>query len=147
MFILSRRDVSERHASVSEPLGQAKRLAQAMTAGVGIFISLIVLTGCMSTSEVVSVGKDTYMLMARGSGLLTSSAEVPIEAMKAANVHCASLGRRMIIRRTDTQGTPGLTDMSSSLVFSCVTEDDPEYKRPDLQKDPNVIIQDNRSKP
>jgi hypothetical protein len=112
-----------------------------------IIVMCLPLTACMSTSEVVPVGKDTYMLMARGSGLLTSSAEVPIEAMKAANVHCASLGRRMIIRRTETQGTPGVTDMSSSLVFSCVTEDDPEYKRPDLQKDPNVIIQDNRAKP
>lgn len=112
-----------------------------------IVVTCLSLTACMSTSEVVPVGKDTYMLSARASGLLASSSEVPIEAMKAANVHCASLGRRMIIRRTDTQGIPGLTDMSSSLIFSCVTEDDPEYKRPDLQKDPSVIIQDNRAKP
>jgi hypothetical protein len=67
-----------------------------------------------------------------------------IESAKAANQYCDALNKHMIIRRTDTNGIAGLGPVTSSMVFSCVSSDDPEYQRPNLRRDPNVIIEDSR---
>ena len=66
-----------------------------------------------------------------------------IEAAKAANQYCDSLGKHMTIRRTDGNGIPGLGPVTSNL-FSCVASDDPEYQGPNLRPDPNVVIEGRR---
>jgi hypothetical protein len=75
------------------------------------------LSGCVSTSDVVPVGKDSFMLSStvRGGG-----AGGGVEAAKAANQYCASLNKHMIVRRMDSNGIPGLGPVTASLVFSCV---------------------------
>jgi hypothetical protein len=67
-----------------------------------------------------------------------------VEGAKAANQYCDTLGKHMIIRRTDGNGVPGLGPVTSNMVFSCVASDDPEYQRPNLRHDPNVVIEDRR---
>jgi hypothetical protein len=67
-----------------------------------------------------------------------------IQGAKTANQYCDALGKHMIIRRTDTNGIAGLGPVTASLVFSCVASDDPEYQRPNLRSDPNVVIEDRR---
>jgi hypothetical protein len=67
-----------------------------------------------------------------------------IEGAKTANQYCDSRGQHMIIRRTDANGIAGLGPVTSSLVFSCVASNDPEYQRPNLRRDPNVVIEDRR---
>jgi hypothetical protein len=91
------------------------------------------------------MGKDSYMLNATSRGGLFAGDEA-IAAAKSANEFCANLGKQMIVRRTGTEGLAGFGPVTNTFIFSCVSENDPEYKRPDLQKDPNVIIQDNRAK-
>jgi hypothetical protein len=49
----------------------------------------------------------------------------------------------MIIRRTDSAIEGFNNSGMNTLVFSCVTDTDPEYQRPNLRKDPAVVI-DNR---
>jgi hypothetical protein len=44
----------------------------------------------------------------------------------------------------DTSGRVGFGNVSVTYVFSCIAEDDPEYKRPDLRQDPSVVIEDRR---
>lgn len=56
-------------------------------------------------------------------------------AMTAANEFCLTQGKLFILRHERSQAT------SAQLLFSCVTEDDPEYKRPDLHQDPSVVVE------
>jgi hypothetical protein len=98
-----------------------------------IVLGFVVLTGCAVASEIVPIGKDNFMVTAPE----TLGGTGRILVVKSANGYCASQNTHMIVRRLDANA------LSVSLMFSCVSEDDPEYQRPNLRKDPNVII-DNR---
>jgi putative hemolysin len=91
---------------------------------------IVVLAGCASASEIVPAGKDSYMVVgqARGGAMMTGKSI--IEASKAANAFCAQKGLNMQIRTSDTDGSATWTAETSKLIFSCLREDDPEYKRP-----------------
>jgi hypothetical protein len=98
------------------------------------------LGACVSTSEIVPVGPDSYMVSSSTSGSALLAGRAPIVSAKEANKYCASQGRHMVIRRTDS-AVIGLGNGTNALVFSCVTDTDPEYQRPNLRKDPNVLVQ------
>ena len=96
-----------------------------------ISYTTLLLTGCALPSEVVPMGKDSYMVTAPE----TIGGQGRIIVVNAANKYCSSQNTYMIVRRMDASG------MAVSLMFSCVSEDDPEYQRPNLKKEPNVIIE------
>lgn len=110
-----------------------------------IFISVLTLAiaGCVTTSEVVPAGKDSYMIGASAAGG-TEGGQSLIAATKAANAYCAALKKVMLIRNTTTGGSAGLGGEHSNLIFSCVSPDDPEYTRPNLRKDNGVTVIENR---
>lgn len=87
------------------------------------------------------MGKDSFMLTGSGRGGL-GIGKSAVEATKSANTYCAKIQKFMIVRRIETQ--PNFNAEATTLIFSCVTGDDPEYKRPDLHRDPTTIIQDQR---
>ena len=112
------------------------------TVAIGLALTLT-LIGCVSTSEVVPVGRDSFMLTSTSRGGLYAGKERS-EGAKAAHQYCDTIGKHMIIRRTDSNGIPGLGPVTSNLVFSCVASDDPEYQRPNLRHDPNIVIENRR---
>lgn len=103
----------------------------------------LALTGCVSTSEVVPAGRDSYMVSGSVRGGMLAGNSV-IEATKTANAFCAKQSRVMILRHTQTDGNAGFGGEHSSLLFSCVDESDPEYRRPNVRKDPTTVIEDER---
>ena len=106
------------------------------------FLGLIAaLAGCVSSSDVVPMGKDSYMISGSGTGGL-SIGKTSVAATKKANAFCATQQKFMIVRRLDTQ--PSFNAESTTLLFSCVAENDPEYQRPNLRKDPTTIVEDQR---
>ncbi len=100
-------------------------------AKIGIILCVIILTGCAVASDVVPMGKDSYMVTAPE----TVMGQGRIIALKSANKYCASQDNHMIVRRLEANA------LTISLTFSCVSEDDPEYQRPNFKKDPSVIIE------
>jgi hypothetical protein len=101
------------------------------------------LVGCVSTTDVVPVGKDSYLISGRANGGLNAG-KGTIQATQKANAYCASQNKFMIVRRIDTNGNAAVFGESASLYFSCVTQDDPEYQRPNLRRDPTEVIEDQR---
>ena len=101
--------------------------------------------GCVGTTEVVSVGKDSYMIAGRNAGGLNAG-KGGMEAVQKANAYCATLSKLMVIRRLDTHPIELSSAETTQLIFSCVTADDPEYTRPNLSKDPTTIIEDQRKR-
>jgi hypothetical protein len=103
----------------------------------------LILSGCVTTSDVVQVGKDSYLVTVSARG--NNAGVGRIDSVKAASKYCATSGKHMIIRRTDTSGIAlGALPETTALVFSCVDESDPEWQRPNLSPDPNVRIEDQR---
>jgi hypothetical protein len=94
-----------------------------------------VAAGC-TTSDIVPVGRDSFMVSSTSTSDLVSA---PIMSAKAANRYCDARGEHMIIRRTLTEPM-GFGNTSNNLIFSCVSDSDPEYSRPNLRSAPNVRI-------
>jgi hypothetical protein len=105
----------------------------------------VLTAACVSNSEIVPAGKDSYLVTGAANGGMESGKSM-IAATKAANQYCGKMNKVMIIRRTDTGGSAGFGGEHSNLIFSCVDENDPEYQRPNLRKDPTTVIEDQRAK-
>jgi hypothetical protein len=106
-----------------------------------ILSTLPILSSCASTSEIVPYGKDSYIISVDDVSGMASPTKLKIKAAKAASEFCAKQGKVMHVRNTDEKGNWGWTSTSSSLIFSCVDENDAENTRPNLQKAPDVIIE------
>jgi hypothetical protein len=110
---------------------------------VGIIVFVVFVASCVSTTDIVPVGKDSYLISGRANGGLNAG-KGTIQATQKANAYCATQHKLMIIRRVDTSGNAAVFGESANLYFSCVDETDPEYVRPNLKKDPTTVIEDQR---
>jgi hypothetical protein len=89
----------------------------------------IVVAGC-ATSSVVQVGPDTYTLSAKRCDVCEPAAGA---ASEQAGKYCVAQGKFLIVRNMSVVQEFG-HDIAT-INFSCVTADDPEYKRPNAHKD------------
>ena len=105
---------------------------------------LVLLSGCASTSAIAPYGKDTYILTTDDVWGMHSSGKLQVKAAEEANEYCAKQGKVMRVRNTSGQGVQGWTGTSSSLIFSCIDENDPENTRPNLRKEGDTVIEDRR---
>lgn len=102
-----------------------------------IALSTTLLMGCGTSKygqgicdpRISKLGPDTYYASANCSS--GASYGIP-----AANIFCTQIGKNALV--TNITG--------DDLTFRCLSANDPEYRRPDYEKSPNVIIQDNRKR-
>jgi hypothetical protein len=73
-----------------------------------------------------------------------SSGTLQVKAAQRANEFCRSQGKVFIVRNTGSAGVQGWTSTSSTLIFSCVDDSDPEYTRPSLRREADTVIEDRR---
>ncbi len=89
----------------------------------------ITLAGCVTVgSDVVPVGKDTYQMSMTGVGFATQANTI-IKALKSANDYCNKLSKHMVPQQSSEAGVYGFSPRQDSLVFMCVSENDPAYTR------------------
>jgi hypothetical protein len=100
-----------------------------------IVVIVVLIAGCASASEIVPAGKDSYMVVGQARGGAMMSGKSVLEATKAANAFCAQKGLNLQIRSTNTDGSATWSAETSKLIFSCLRDDDPEYKRPAIEGD------------
>jgi hypothetical protein len=94
-------------------------------------------SGCVYPSDIVPAGKDSYMISSSTGSVFRS---LGTSNLKDANAYCDAQGRHMIIRHTGTTMS-GFGNRSNDLLFSCVSDTDPEWQRPNLKSDPTVRIE------
>lgn len=102
------------------------------------------LFGCATTSDVVPYGKDSFLLSSGDVWGGYSQGTLQVKAAQRASSFCAERGKVFVVRNTGGQGIQGWTSTSSTLIFSCVSENDPEYQRPNLKKEADTVIEDRR---
>jgi hypothetical protein len=117
-----------------------QRLIQAVLSA----LSVSVLFGCATTSNIVSYGKDSYMLSANDIWGGYSGGSLQVKAAERANEFCRKQGKVFVVRNTGSGGVQGWTPTSSTLVFSCISESDPENIRPNLRREADTVIEDRR---
>jgi hypothetical protein len=82
-------------------------------------IVCVALAGCASTTGVISVGKDTYMVAREDNGPTASLGAIKAATFKEAGAFCAGQGKTMqIVKENDTPRAFGQFPQTS-LQFRC----------------------------
>lgn len=82
---------------------------------------LLALSGCVSMTDPVPVGKDTYMIGLGARGGFSNDAELMAQTIKAAEAFCASQNRRVDVQSTSSSGVQMWTPQSNQVIFKCVS--------------------------
>lgn len=103
-------------------------------------ISLLFLTGCVSTSNVLELGRDTYSVSATADGF-RDAASARQSAFESGAKKCATLGKKFMLTNESVANTRMGIDTTVSIIFRCLSENDRDYSRPDYQKSPDLLIE------
>lgn len=102
---------------------------------------LVALGGCVTTSDITPIGKDSYMVGTTAMGGMLSHMEVKAASLKKASAFCQSMGKTMVINNMGSSGVRGWTPLESEVTFLCVDDGDPANQRPNLQKVPDTVVE------
>lgn len=83
-----------------------------------IVLSALLLTACVSASEVVPVGENLYLVTARASGGLNAGKETT-SAMTKANAFCGQSKKKMTLDHIDKTGNAAVFGENVSVYFRC----------------------------
>lgn len=104
------------------------------------FGAALALAGCAFPTDVLPIGPDTYSVSSRSP---QGAGESRASALKVAGQFCTKLGKNILVRDVSFTGG-GFDQFSVDLIFRCLSEGDPELKRPNLETRPDVVIQNRR---
>ncbi len=80
---------------------------------------VMLLAGCVSTTGVVKISEDTYML-AKQDASVWSGAGVKVELYKEANEYCAKLGKKFSqVSNTSVDAASGRSMAGAEIQFKC----------------------------
>ena len=97
--------------------------------------------GCVSTSNILDMGKNTYSLSATADGV-RSFASARERAFEAGKDWCTKKGKQFSLVKDRRESTLLGTETTVSVTFRCLREDDPELTRSNIHQLPDVIIED-----
>lgn len=101
---------------------------------------LVLLGGCVSVTDPVQVGKDTYLITSNAHGGLSSNGELKTKVLARAGSFCRAQGKELEVRSTESSGVQGWTPQNNEVVFACLGADDSGYTRPTYLPNPHVIV-------
>lgn len=111
-----------------------------------LFMVLLItgfLAGCVSTTNILDMGKNTYSISATADGM-RSAASARESAFGAGKVWCTKKGKRFLLVNERAESTRMGTETTVSVTFRCLREDNPDYIRSNIRQWPDVIIEDQR---
>lgn len=82
------------------------------------FAGALLLAGCVTTTDVVPIGNNQFMLTGHASGGLNAGKGTAAAAQKA-SAYCSSQGKSMVLVNTDFHGVAAVGGESTSFVFRC----------------------------
>ena len=83
---------------------------------------VVVLTACASTSGVVPMGGDAFMVSRSEKGFDTTGSRVKADALKEANKFCALNGKSIeVVKATQSDMVPFKSDAQAEVVFKCIS--------------------------
>ena len=116
------------------------RAIKSMTYKLSMLGLILLLTGCVSTSNVLELGRDTYSVSATADGF-RDAASARQSAFESGAKKCATLGKKFMLTNESVANTRMGIDTTVSVIFRCLSETDRDYSRPDYQKSPDLLIE------
>lgn len=136
-----RHDSGQRFQPVIQPSKRVNSLLVLVTLGAFMRYVIATLTtifaatflvGCVSTSDVFEMGRDTYSVSATADGM-RSAASARQSAFEAGRQTCAKQGKRFMMVNETMSRTRMAIDTTINVTFRCLSENDPEYARPNIR--------------
>ena len=92
-------------------------------------LSAVLISGCSTSSGVVSTGPDSYMISRtqwgfRGPGLVKAA------AIKEADAYCKKRGKAIMVTKTVETGVKFGSEPAAEAYFKCLDPNDPQLKQP-----------------
>lgn len=89
------------------------------------------LPGCSTSSGVVPIGHDTYLISRSHKSTRGSGTWVKGEALQEANAYCEKRGKVMkLVKTVERDMKPFRADASAEVYFKALSPSDPELKKP-----------------
>jgi len=107
-----------------------------------ILASCFLIAGCATSTGVVPIGQDTYMISGsanRAGG--SSGAVVKANAFREATQFCAETGKKLQVVSTHQTDIGFGVNASAEIQFMCLDPNSPEYSRPNIKKDADKVIE------
>lgn len=82
-------------------------------------VALLAMCACVSSSEIVPSGPDTYLIVGRANGGLNAG-KGTIEATKKANDFCAGKHKVADIKNIETHGNAAVFGENANITFACI---------------------------
>lgn len=103
----------------------------------------LLLAACASHTDVISMGKDTFMIAKQQATGFPGLGNMKAEIIGEGSRHCAAIGKEFqIVSMNETQPPYILGNYPrSEITFMCLNAGDPELQRPKLQKSPDSVIE------
>lgn len=101
------------------------------------------IVGCVSTSSVLEVGRDTYTVSSTADGFRTAAAARQ-SAYEAGQSKCQKDGKRFQMVHESSERTRMNIDTTIAVTFQCLDERDAAYRRTEVRSAPTAIIEDRR---
>ncbi|WP_222619353.1 SHOCT domain-containing protein [Undibacterium hunanense] len=111
----------------------------------------LLLTACASNSNVLSIGKDTYMVSRQAATGFSGSGTLKAEAFQEATQYCEKLGKSFQVVSTQEASPPYIFGNfpKAEVQFMCLNANDAEFNRPKLKKNADTVVEiknDNRGR-
>lgn len=123
------------------PISITIRIIKSMHYKTTAVLITLALGGCVSTSNVLEVGKDTYSVSATADGF-RDAASARQSAFNSGAEKCNSLGKKFMFLNENTAKTRMDIDTTVTIYFRCLNENDSEYTRPGIEKSPDLVIEE-----
>jgi hypothetical protein len=82
---------------------------------------VLLLTACASSSGVVPMGSETFMVSRSEKGFDTTGSRVKADALKEANTYCSGRGKALeLVNTSEKDMVPFKSDAQAEVVFKCV---------------------------
>lgn len=108
---------------------------------VATITSALVLAACTSTTGVVPIGQDTYMIGSQGkSPGGFSGSEAKVLAFAEAQKFCSAQGKNVQVINTQQSDMSFGKNATSEIQFMCLSKGDPALGRPRLERVPDQVI-------
>lgn len=93
------------------------------------------------TSDIVPIGKDTYMVARQGGFFTASGGEVKAQMYRDANDFCISKGKNLMPVSSSSRDAAAYKYATAELQFRCLAEGDSDLGRPTMKARPDVVIE------
>ena len=109
----------------------------------GIVVASLSIGACASHTGIVEMGQDTYMIAKQQATGFPGLGNMKAEIIGEASRHCAGLGKKIQIVSTHETQPPYILGNypRSEIQFMCLSDGDRDLNRPQLQKEPDTVIE------